>query len=283
VVEAFRGEGLRWGATDFQGASGDVMHFDDGNRHADYERYGREHPTAKRQAEGAAPAPTVARSLARAVLARQVTATEPEVHPGNGTTAELQAERERLERERANLHVSTIEPETERRYNRYTELINRLGVLIAERGNSTLADAPVELTFDGRTLTMTGSMSGSWPAVSGRPAGDGSFDYSPERQHQMSVGPIPAGGYWLDPSQLVDLRERWLYSIRYEMAWGTHRITIHPFDSTHTFGRGGFFIHGGTSAGSAGCIDLVDQMADFARRLGATPPNTKVKLTVAFP
>ena len=93
----------------------------------------------------------------------------------------------------------------------------------------------------------------------------------------------PRRRYWLDPSQLVDLRERWLYSIRYETAWGTHRITIHPFDSTHTFGRGGFFIHGGTSAGSAGCIDLVDQMADFARRLGATPPNTKVKLTVAFP
>ena len=39
---------------------------------------------------------------------------------GDGTTAELRAERERLERERANLHVSTIEPETERRYNRYT-------------------------------------------------------------------------------------------------------------------------------------------------------------------
>ena len=53
VVDAFRGEGLRWGATDFQGASGDVMHFDDGNRHADYEKYGREHPTAKRQAGGA--------------------------------------------------------------------------------------------------------------------------------------------------------------------------------------------------------------------------------------
>jgi hypothetical protein len=52
VVEAFRGEGFRWGATDFPGAPGDVMHFDDGNKYADYERYGRDHPTTRRQAEG---------------------------------------------------------------------------------------------------------------------------------------------------------------------------------------------------------------------------------------
>jgi hypothetical protein len=281
VVEAFRGEGLRWGATDFPGASGDVMHFDDGNRHADYEKYGREHPTAKRQAEAAAPAaPSVARKLARAVLARQ---PDPQVHPGDGTTDELRAERARLEAERASLHVSTIEPDTEARYNRYTALINRLDVLLAERGNSTLADATIELSFDGRTLSMSGGSTGSWPAVSGRPAAGGSFDNSPARQRMMDQGPIPAGVYWLDPKQLVDLRERWFYSIRYETAWGTHRITIHPFDSTHTFGRGGFFIHGGTSAGSAGCIDLTTNMADFARRLGATPPGVKVKLTIAYP
>ena len=48
------------------------------------------------------------------MLARQATAAEPEIHPGTGTTAELQAERERLQRERADLHVSTIEPETGR-------------------------------------------------------------------------------------------------------------------------------------------------------------------------
>jgi Domain of unknown function (DUF4157) len=48
VVDALRGEGLRWGATDFPGASGDVMHFDDNDRHADYVAYGKAHPTAKR-------------------------------------------------------------------------------------------------------------------------------------------------------------------------------------------------------------------------------------------
>ena len=49
VVEALRSEGLRWGATDFPGASGDVMHFDDGNRHADYVQYGGKNPTEKRK------------------------------------------------------------------------------------------------------------------------------------------------------------------------------------------------------------------------------------------
>jgi hypothetical protein len=79
------------------------------------------------------------------------------------------------------------------------------------------------------------------------------------------------------------LSERWFYSWRYEDAWGSHRITIHPFDTTHTFGRGGFFIHGGTTPGSAGCIDLTAGISSFARALGALPPRTKVKLTVRYP
>jgi hypothetical protein len=52
VVEALRGEGLRWGAKDFAGASGDVMHFDDQNRHSDYAAYGKSNPTKKRKEEG---------------------------------------------------------------------------------------------------------------------------------------------------------------------------------------------------------------------------------------
>jgi len=208
--------------------------------------------------------------------------TGPTVNPGNGTTAELQAERRRLVDEQSDYHYSTIEPEREQVYNQYTSTIARLDVLLAERGNSTLPDSTVALTFNGLALTMAGSSSGSWPAVSGRPDDTGTFDYSAARQHQRDIGPIPAGVYWIDPSQMVDLQSRWFYSLRYEQPWGTHRITIHPFDSTPTFGRGGFFIHGGGTPGSAGCIDLTSHMADFARRLGATPPGTKVKITVAY-
>jgi hypothetical protein len=177
--------------------------------------------------------------------------------------------------------VSTIEPDTENRYNQYTSSISRLNPLLGERGDSRLPDADVALTFDGSTLATSSGR--TWPAVSGRPDASGTFDYSPARQRLRDAGPIPAGTYWLDPDQLVNLSERWLYSWRFEGAWGTHRITIHPFDSTRAFGRGGFFIHGGSSAGSAGCIDLTTGMASFAQMLGAIPRPAKVKLHVQYP
>ena len=79
---------------------------------------------------------------------------------------------------------------------------------------------------------------------------------------------------------MKDLSLHGLISGDYAAAWGSHRITIHPFDSTHTFGRGGFFIHGGTMPGSAGCIDLTSGMPRFAALISAVPPAKKVKLRV---
>jgi len=61
IVMALRGEGLRWGATDFQGgASGDVMHFDDNDHKGAYEAYGKDHPTDKRKAKDKAEAESTA-------------------------------------------------------------------------------------------------------------------------------------------------------------------------------------------------------------------------------
>ncbi|MFB9124898.1 DUF2778 domain-containing protein [Paraburkholderia dipogonis] len=54
---------------------------------------------------------------------------------------------------------------------------------------------------------------------------------------------------------------------RADGSMGVHRITIHVFPSTTTFNRGGFFIHGGTHPGSAGCINLHGQMENFVREL----------------
>jgi hypothetical protein len=201
----------------------------------------------------------------------------PRLFPGNGTTAELQAERSRLVRERD--HPDALSGGSPERFIAYVMVIDRVDLLLAERATVT-PDAGVELMFDGGTLTMSGR---SWAAVSGRPGAGGSFDYSPARQRLEGVGPIPAGTYWIDPAQLVDLSDRWFYGLRYEDAWGSHRITIHPFDSSHTLGRGGFFVHGGTSPGSAGCIDLTSGIGSFAKALGAIPPGTKIKLTVRYP
>jgi len=106
-------------------------------------------------------------------------------------------------------------------------------------------------------------------AVSGKPDPRGRFDYSAARQAMKNKGPIPEGRYWINPSEMWE-RDflRWLVLPEsHEQAWGTYRITIHPFPSTRTFGRGGFFIHGGSVAGSAGCIDLTSHMPRFARML----------------
>jgi len=70
-----------------------------------------------------------------------------------------------------------------------------------------------------------------------------------------------------------------------EDPWGNYRITIHPYPSTKVGDRGGFFIHGGSRPGSAGCIDLTTNMDQFVADLKeAVSPNANcyVSLTVSY-
>ncbi|MGF6800530.1 hypothetical protein OKW48_003962 [Paraburkholderia youngii] len=144
------------------------------------------------------------------------------------------------------------------------------------------ARSQVFLRFDGRFLTMSGQVSRNYAAVSGRTDSRGKFDYSSMRQREEGVGPIPPGQYWIDPSQKWE--NHW-YNLAPRAAWGDHRITIHVYPGTQTFGRGGFFIHGGTHAGSAGCINLHAGVETFVRELkeAATPsPDCFIPLTVRY-
>lgn len=92
------------------------------------------------------------------------------------------------------------------------------------------------------------------------------------------------GEYWVQPSELQD--NAW-YRIRNpSSAWGRHWITIHPYPSTKTHGRGGFFIHGGATPGSAGCIDLSVHMSFFVQALRKEldgKPECYIPLTVGYP
>jgi len=124
-----------------------------------------------------------------------------------------------------------------------------------------------------------------YPAVSGRPVGPAEFDYSSERQKLASQGPIPEGAYWIQPSQLW--RNNWLKDklIAPRAAWGNYRLTIHPYPTTPTHERGGFFIHGGSSPGSAGCIDLTSHMDSFVSALEREldgMPECFIPLTVRY-
>ena len=154
-----------------------------------------------------------------------------------------------------------------------------------ERYDPTLAQChALELNFDGKQLVMTnGTARYSYPAVSGRPTSSGGFDYSASRQKLGSTGPIPEGVYWINPDELL---ANAFWKPVSAAAWGNYRITIHPFTTTVTHGRGGFFIHGGSVAGSAGCIDLTTFMDSFVADLkkeGGSIKTCQIHMMVKYP
>lgn len=148
------------------------------------------------------------------------------------------------------------------------------------------ARSKIWLRFDGKSLRALGTKKTLvFPAVSGKRNDKGLFDYSAERQRIPNQGPIPVGEYWVQPSQMWE--NNWFKSALRSSrnAWGNFRLTIHPYPATVTHGRGGFFIHGGTAPGSAGCIDLVAHMDKFVEQLKhelGGLPECYVRLTVQY-
>lgn len=145
----------------------------------------------------------------------------------------------------------------------------------------------------------------SLPAVSGRPNDAGKFDYSQKREAMPDVGPLPEGNYTLDPAKirLLTLKDdvvgktmAWTQLFDEKVgafpggssAWGLGRMPIDPsvvqvFDpSTSTFiSRSGFTVHGGTSPGSAGCIDLMRGEMLFFNKLQRSS-TTAIRLIVDY-
>jgi len=69
-------------------------------------------------------------------------------------------------------------------------------------------------------------------------------------------GPVPEGEYEINTSEISDpgvigdfLRNRL-------GDWGDFRAPLRPTEGTDTHGRDGFYLHGGDTPGSAGCIDV---------------------------
>ncbi|NML15945.1 DUF2778 domain-containing protein [Azohydromonas sp. G-1-1-14] len=149
------------------------------------------------------------------------------------------------------------------------------------------ARSRISLVFDGSFLRATGTKQPlMFPAVSGKRNDHGKFDYSPERQKVRNKGPIPEGEYWIQPSQLWE--NNWFKSLirTPRSAWGNFRLTIHPYPGTQTHGRGGFFIHGGSVPGSAGCIDLTLGIDKFVKQLRTELeglPECYIPLSVRYP
>lgn len=177
----------------------------------------------------------------------------------------------------------------------------RIKEYAANRYNPTLpfcGAGSIDLLFDGKTLylfavTETSCLQLKYNAVSGLPDKNGNFDYSVLRQTRADVGPIPEGKYWINPAEFWE--NAW-YKSGSRSSWGNYRITIHPFVNTTTYGsigpvtgmfvpRGGFFIHGGSTPGSKGCIDLTANMDKFFKDVQALlgeNSNCQIQLQVKY-
>ncbi len=137
-----------------------------------------------------------------------------------------------------------------------------------------------ELDFDGKTLDWVenGQVKKTWPAMSGR------NDYQAKKYTDLkNYGPIPEGKWHVNQNSLqnfddLSTKDKIISGIGgitkkigmplgkwpgTEFAWGKHRIPLQPDTSTNTQGRTNVFLHGGSSLGSAGCVDLAKNMDDF--------------------
>ena len=168
------------------------------------------------------------------------------------------------------------------------------------------------LTFDGQNLTYSWQEgnkedgytinSVSFKAISGKGdhAGDSywkvtkEFDYSDEAQENSFVGPIPEGVYSVKKDDIQYLSDQ---SILKRLgnhlgrggfpggrfSWGNNRWWVNAEGGTETYGRGGFTIHGGKKYGSAGCIDLCENLGGFTTKfMNNDLGNNKVYLNVSY-
>jgi peptidoglycan hydrolase-like protein with peptidoglycan-binding domain len=192
-------------------------------------------------------------------------------------------------------------------------------------GTVSVLDPNASLLFNGSQLQWlaNGGVVKSWNGISGltwknTPPSDWgelakSFYQTPEEwSKDPNAGPLPPGQYTVNPvesrksgtgdvSFIESLRTLWQtmtggvvsdkqkqfqadtnYS---RISWGNFRAAIIPSAKTETFGRSSFYIHGGKFAGSHGCIDLTDEMEDFAKFYGTWMASTKknsIPLTVNY-
>jgi RHS repeat-associated protein len=181
---------------------------------------------------------------------------------------------------------------------------------VYKNDNGTWKNIGTELLdFDGENLTYytQGTNEGGemflkaqrYKARSGRMQDDDTFDYSKEAQAKPSDGPLPEGGYSINPQSI-----QWWEDESFmqksaaffgkgtwpggQISWGPARVWINPGEVSvrdpstgQSVTRGGFTIHGGYEFGSAGCIDLGQNARDFFEQLENSNSNN-IRLRVKF-
>ncbi|MGC8495316.1 MAG: L,D-transpeptidase family protein [Syntrophobacteraceae bacterium] len=94
---------------------------------------------------------------------------------------------------------------------------------------------------------------------------------------EPGTGPTPPGYYTIYPSEVSPAG----FARKYldPRDWGDYRVPLHPDYGTNTYGRGGFFIHGGNLRhGSEGCIKVESDNQDdlFNHIINAPGPITVI-------
>jgi hypothetical protein len=189
--------------------------------------------------------------------------------------------------DRARRMLCSASPSTQVSLLNDEQVLQRLAQMTVPRNTVDVAT----LSFDGRMLHWRQVFrdriqSIRWRAVSGR-----SGYQTKEHQGTADKGPIPAGAWLVAQGKYQQMPQRSLLDQLInelgrgawpggESSWGQHRIWLQPKEGTNTYGRSGFSIHGGDTAGSAGCIDLVEQMPDFVKVFRAYGHD--VDLTVKY-
>lgn len=157
---------------------------------------------------------------------------------------------------------------------------------------ATTQNIKATLSFDGSFLLWREErpdkiIRHSWAAVSGRPGYQ-----TKEYQETEDKGPIPEGKWFVKQTKYQSAKSRTQWE-KFKngigrgkwpggtSSWGNHRIWLEPQSGTKTYGRSGFSIHGGSTPGSAGCIDLTENMDSFVEVFRAF--NDDVELVVKYP
>jgi peptidoglycan hydrolase-like protein with peptidoglycan-binding domain len=183
-------------------------------------------------------------------------------------------------------------------------------------GDKNVLNPNASLLFDGDKLywMVNGTPTKSWNAISGltwknTPVKNWGtllkrFTQSPDEFSKIKdAGPLPKGNYTVGPietrkgntSEIGAITALWNKALgKYDnvqqkdtsfksdseysrIGWGNYRAPIIPQTGTVTYGRDNFYIHGGSFEGSHGCIDLTNQMEDFAKYYGTWLASTKKK------
>jgi hypothetical protein len=120
------------------------------------------------------------------------------------------------------------------------------------------------------------------PAYSGKPSS------SKLDQDKVNYGPIPEGTYLIYPAEVGNasyLPWTWPgadYPFWDWGAWGSKRVPLHAHPANPVTDRSGFFLHGGSDIGSAGCVDIGFNDARVIGALADAGHQTALIVTYSF-